>query len=391
MYPGRPQQAKLDQNGEKIWKALLVEYDGDDLWYDTAAYAMTGIAAQEFFALRWTDCLFQTVKIRIELALLIPETEVDESAFCLEFWRFYRRLDTDQWIEWCNAHITLQSRAVLGLPIETGMEFLHLPPAENQSLLRQMEAYSMGIFDEKGNLISWYAGSGTAREGQGMFSRWQYGYDNVIDNARHGIQPNQSFSPSSYIRLLTKPDYTVHIRFVLLLEHAHARKAHGVAFEGHLTEIANGLNLELPPSRQPGRTPAVIASFPAAVPPDMRDVPWKPLNLAHQLKQGTVCGNLPCSMIRIGCSHDAVPESGSYSSSMANCSLGAKLHTAAGLTLESTTLDWSYVTSLISGGRRGVSAVLPADRPQLPRTHVVCPVLCRSCRTLWTRHWEAVL
>lgn len=71
--PGRPQKAKFDQNGERIWKALLVEYDGEDLWYDTAAYSMTGIAAQKFFAFRWTDRLSHTVKTRIELALLSPK------------------------------------------------------------------------------------------------------------------------------------------------------------------------------------------------------------------------------------------------------------------------------------------------------------------------------
>lgn len=131
VYPGPPQRAKLDHNGERIWKALLVEYDGDDLWYDTAAYAMTGIAAREYFALQWTVRLTHTVRTRIELANPIAETEVDESAFCLGFWRFYRRLDANEYVKWCNAHITLKSRAVLGLPIETGKEFLHLPPAEH--------------------------------------------------------------------------------------------------------------------------------------------------------------------------------------------------------------------------------------------------------------------
>jgi hypothetical protein len=144
-----------------------------------------------------------------------------------------------------------------------------------------------------------------ALQGQGMFNCWQYGYDNVIDNVRHGIQPSQPLSPSSYIRLLTKPSYTVHIRPVLMVGHAHARKAHVVAFEGHLTDFVNGLNLELPASGPPGRTPAVVASFPAAVPPDMRNVPYKPLNLAHQLKQGTMCANPPCSMIGHGCDHGA--------------------------------------------------------------------------------------
>jgi len=113
-----------------------VRYDGEELRYDTAAYAMTGIAAQEFFALQWTARLSYTIRTRIELALSIAETEVDESAFCLGYWRFYRRMNADQYIEWRNAHITLQSRAVLGLPIETGMEFFHLLPAENQFLLR---------------------------------------------------------------------------------------------------------------------------------------------------------------------------------------------------------------------------------------------------------------
>ena len=45
VYPGRSKKAKLDHNGERIWKALSVKYDGEELWYDTAAYAMTGIAA----------------------------------------------------------------------------------------------------------------------------------------------------------------------------------------------------------------------------------------------------------------------------------------------------------------------------------------------------------
>ena len=361
MYPGRPQKAKLDQNGERIWKALLVGYNSEELWYDTPAYAMTGIAAQEFLALRWTSRLSYTIRTRIELALSITETEVDESAFCLGFWRFYRRMNADEYIEWCNAHITLKSRAVLGLPMETGMEFLHLPPAENQSQLRQVGVYLVGIFDEKGNLVGWYLGSGTAKVGKGMFQRWTKGYGKVIDNARRGVQPAQPFSASSYMQLLLKPGYTIHIRLVLL-----AKKAHIVGFEAHLADIVNGLNLELPPSSSPGRNEAVLAAFPDAVPLDMRDLPWKPLNLAHQLKQGTVCGNLPCSMIGLGCSHDAIPEPDSYPRSMANCRLGAKLHTAAGPTLESTTLEWSYVTSLTSGGRRGASTGSPADRPQLP-------------------------
>jgi hypothetical protein len=36
-----------------------------------------------------------------------------------------------------------------------------------------------------------------------------------------------------------KPGYTVHIRPVLLVEHARTRKAHVVASEGHLTEFIN--------------------------------------------------------------------------------------------------------------------------------------------------------
>ena len=36
----------------------------------------------------------------------------------------------------------------------------------------------------------------------------------------------------------------------------------------------------------------------------MRNVPCKLLNLAHQLKQGTKCANLPCSMIGYGCNHE---------------------------------------------------------------------------------------
>jgi len=49
----------------------------------------------------------------------------------------------------------------------------------------------------------------------------------------------------------------------------------------------------------------VIASFPAAVPPDMRNVAYKPFNLAHQLKQGTKYANPPCSMIGHGRDHEA--------------------------------------------------------------------------------------
>lgn len=155
VYPGRSPKVRLDQNGEIIWKALLVEYDEDDLWYDTAAaYSMTGIAAQEFFALQWTDRLSYAIKYRIELAHSIAEIMVDESAFCLGFLRFYRPLEANQYIEWCNAHISLKSRALVGLPIKTGWEWLHLPPAENQSMLRQMGVYLMGITDEKGNLVA---------------------------------------------------------------------------------------------------------------------------------------------------------------------------------------------------------------------------------------------
>jgi hypothetical protein len=54
-----------------------------------------------------------------------------------------------------------------------------------------------------------------------------------------------------------------------------------IVAEGHLTDFINGLNVELPIHNRNGRTEAVIASFPDAVPPDMRDVPYRPLNLAH--------------------------------------------------------------------------------------------------------------
>jgi hypothetical protein len=72
-----------------------------------------------------------------------------------------------------------------------------------------------------------------------------------------------------------------------------ARKSHVVGFEGHLTDFINGLNVELPIHDFNGRTEAVIASFPDAVPPDMRDVPYRPLTLAHQHKQGTASRNSP--------------------------------------------------------------------------------------------------
>jgi hypothetical protein len=74
---------------------------------------------------------------------------------------------------------------------------------------------------------------------------------------------------------------------LLLVEHKRARKSHVVGFEGHLTDFINGLDVELPIYNRNGRTKAVIASFPDAVPPDMRDIPYRPLNLAHQHKQGT--------------------------------------------------------------------------------------------------------
>jgi hypothetical protein len=77
-----------------------------------------------------------------------------------------------------------------------------------------------------------------------------------------------------------------HVRreLVLLVEHLRARKAYVVAFEGHLTDFINGLNAEPPPLNRQGRTEAVVASFADAVPPDIRDVPYRPLNLAPQLK-----------------------------------------------------------------------------------------------------------
>jgi len=75
------------------------------------------------------------------------------------------------------------------------------------------------------------------------------------------------------MQLLLKLGWTIHIRPVLLVEHSRAKKAHVVGFEAHLTDIVNGLKLELPPSGSPGRNEAVLAAFPDAVPPDMRDVP----------------------------------------------------------------------------------------------------------------------
>lgn len=209
---------------------MLVEYDGDDLWYDTAAYAMTGIAAQEFFAIQRTVRLSHTVRTRTELSLSIAETEVDDSAFAWGSGVF--TVASMQTSTSNGVMLTLPSKAeqYSVFPSRREKESLHLPPAQHWSLLRQMGAYLMGVFDEKGNLIGWYAGSDTAKEGQGMFSRWQYGYYKVIDNARHGTQPSQSLSPSSYIRLLIKAGYTVHIRPVLMVGHAHARKAHVVAF-----------------------------------------------------------------------------------------------------------------------------------------------------------------
>jgi hypothetical protein len=81
--------------------------------------------------------------------------------------------------------------------------------------------------------------------------------------------------------------YSVHCSYVsillslLLVEHKRARKSHVVGFEGHLTDFINGLNVELPIRNRNGRTEAVIASFPDAVPPDMRDIPYRPLNLAR--------------------------------------------------------------------------------------------------------------
>jgi hypothetical protein len=161
------------------------------LQLDVCSFKAT--AAWEFFALQWTARLRPTVTTRIQLARSITATEVEESAFCLGFWRFYTRLDAEQYIGWCNAHITLMAQAVLGLPIETGKEFLHLPPAENHSMLREMGAYWMWILDEKGNLIGWYAGFGTTKEERGMFQRWTEGYDIVVDNARRGVRPTVPF------------------------------------------------------------------------------------------------------------------------------------------------------------------------------------------------------
>lgn len=413
VYPGRSRKAKLDHNGERIWKALLVQYDGDELWYNTAEYTMTGIAAQQFFALQWTVRLRHTVNARIQLANSITETEVHGSAFCLGFWRFYRRLDAEQYIQWCNAHITLKARAVLGLPVVTGKEFLHLPPAEKESMLRKMGAYLMGIFDEKGNLIGWYAGSGTAKEEQGMFQRWTEGYDNVIDNARQGVQPTQSFSPSSYMQLLTKPGYTIHIRPVLLVEHARARKSHVIGFEGHLTDFVNGLNVELPAHDRNNRNEAVIASFPATVPPDMRDVPYRPLNLAHQHKQGIGSQkNLPCSMIGHGCSHDTDTRTWQMFQLDGELVFGCEVAYSSWTHARKHNCDMEF-RELVNQWReawrvRGLTgryAPIPKDvccascsagqedttMGRIRLNELPAPVLCRICRRLWIEHWKGEL
>jgi hypothetical protein len=200
IYKGRSRPAKTDHNGERIWKSLELKFHGESIWTSNAEYAMRGIAAQNFFAEHWTVRLRHTVEARIKLAHSIDQADVDESALCLTFWRFYRQIDAEKYIEWVDAHISLECRAVLGLPIITGLELLHLPPAPQQSLLLGMGAYLLGIFDEKGKPIGWYPGSGTAMRGQGMFHRWSREYDNVIDNARHGIHPTRVFSEHSYMQ-----------------------------------------------------------------------------------------------------------------------------------------------------------------------------------------------
>jgi hypothetical protein len=89
VYKGRSRPAKTDHNGERIWKCLEMEFRGESIWTSNAEYAMRGIAAQHFFAEHWTVRLRHTVKARIKLAYSIDQADVDESALCLTFWRFY--------------------------------------------------------------------------------------------------------------------------------------------------------------------------------------------------------------------------------------------------------------------------------------------------------------
>jgi hypothetical protein len=70
--------------------------------------------AQQFFTSQWTARLRHTVNTRIQLAKSITATEVEEGAYCVGFWRFYARLDAENYIERGNAHITLMTQAVLG-------------------------------------------------------------------------------------------------------------------------------------------------------------------------------------------------------------------------------------------------------------------------------------
>ncbi|KAG9524833.1 hypothetical protein KCU93_g6140, partial [Aureobasidium melanogenum] len=237
------------------------------------------------------DDVRQNQRKRMEQASKVAYLDVGSSPFTLGFWREYQE---SRFIDKVETRIKLlkkimsrRTMAIMGRSIETGREYLEIGDVSDEEL-KKMGVYLSMIFNESGVLVGLYVGSRTGQ--QGVYQRTEQ-----YERAKQTGKIPKAEANSAHLNEALKEGYTWQIRPLALADRDQATVSTIIALEGMFTDLCNTM-YTMDASAGRFRNAAVIEAYKEAVPADMQDVPWKPLNRAHQLRQGARSSHMSCKI-----------------------------------------------------------------------------------------------
>lgn len=292
----KAQKSKKNSRRRANKKSKRTRGDGCIQWSIEGEKEIDAMTEEEIDAL--VETFIRTVeenqRIRMKQASEVPWADVPNSPFTRGFWMHYQASKFTDKIrnktDWLRSNMARRTMAILGRAITTGKEYLEIDDVSDQEL-KKSGVYMSMIFDEAGILVGLYIGSRTGKEG--VYQR----VANYVRVKRTGRRP-KSEENSVHLKEALKEGYTWHIRPLLLADFGKVPIATLVGFEGMFTDLCNTMYCETPLPITFGhnvRSQAVIDAYKQAVPVNMLDVPWKPLNHAHQLKQGARSSRMACN------------------------------------------------------------------------------------------------
>lgn len=280
--------ARRDSNGDRIWKAIVIQYHGGSLGILIAA--INSMVDKLRCAGLFEERLTFSVGKRMEQAKKVTRESLSNvgGLFCPQMAQMYSHMNCDSQVQFILGPMTLEQKAICGLPHETGQELLYLPPPKHQSDLKQTGYYLMLLVDEHANVVWVYDGSRTAIKGIKVRI---FTYDNTKDAANCGILLTED-AKGNHLRTLLQKGFTVHIRPIFLIGHHEASAARVVSVEAQMADVFNTFDTD-GVAHGNYRSQKIFDEYDEGVPDDMKDVEYGKLERVHQPTQGREKGSSP--------------------------------------------------------------------------------------------------